>query len=1462
MKTRFYLLFLLVVAGLLTQGFAQPKVFMKHYGPESGISQNSVTSILQDHKGMMWFSTYDGINRFDGQTFKTFKKAKGNQIYLSSNNVKQMKEDKYGYIWMLTGELRISRFDPRMETACQVPAVGAEKDLNIVSFELFDNGEIWLVTEEQGVMQVLTDPKTHQLSIRSYLPKQKVNKVCLDRRKNTWLLTNNGISCLRVGEDMPISYMVETDFSFYSLLERENEILFGSNKGEIVRYQKSDRSFVFTKLPLQDRVIAIDSLSSNELLFTSEKAGFVIYDVVSQNMALYNRKNCSNYPENRILSTYFHQKKKEVWFEVEQFGAVCYFSLPERRLFYQLIETENGVATRTQPIIEDVNGNEWVSPYGGGFSYFDRKDNRFVPFYNRPNAPGQKYSNKLHSIFFDRQGNLWFCSHSKGLERVTFLESKFYFNRALSGSNSRTLDNDVRSILEDKEHRLWVGFRNRYIRVFNDGLEPLGYLTKEGRIVQNGPHLEVSAYAIMQDKQNDIWIATKGDGVFRLKKQGDVYSITQFRHDPADIYSLSNNDTYSLHQDNEGRIWVATFGGGLNYIDPSDPQSKFVNYRNKLKNYPINDCPKVRHIASDKKGNLWLGTTNGAVYFNENFADAENIVFHHVPADPMEDGCLSSNDIHWIYAASNKELYLATYGGGLNKLVSINNAGVPTFKNYTIKNGLTSDALFTIQEDRAGHLWLSTEERLSKFMPEKEIFETYNDNNFGFRLRFKEGACATTFDNRIVFGSNQGLFSFYPDSIRKSSYIPSIVFSDLLLFNKVVPVGGKSPLKVCLDDMDKLVLEHDENNFTLQYAALDYRNPENIQYAYYLEGFDKEWQIVNKQHSASYNNLPKGKYTFHVRSTNGDGIWVDNARQLKIVVLPAFWESELAYVLYIIAVLLIILLLSHIRFVVYRLKNKVRVEQQIADIKLRFFTDISHEFRTPLTLISGPLEYVLENVPLPEDGKKHLSVVKQNTDRMLRLVNQILDFRKIQNHKMKMVVQDIDLVPFVRKVMDNFTEMAEEQKIDLRLEAPEQKLHLWADSDKLEKILFNLLSNAFKFTPSQKKISVVVKEEEGHITIEIHDQGIGISKEKIGSIFERFESLGNEDVASQSNSSGIGLSLVKELVAMHQGKIEVQSVLGEGSCFILTLPKGRVHYSEQTEFILGGQEEASEGTEKKVEPVALQEPLEASPVEEERRKLLLVEDNDELRFFLKDIFRKDYDVFEAANGKDGFEKAVEIQPDLIISDVMMPEKNGIEMTRDIRESMETSHIPIILLTAKSTIESKLEGLEYGADDYITKPFSTSYLKARVANLLLIRQKLSRLYYSGPSEIAAAAEQEEASVEEEKPQMTLKDRNFMEKLVGLIEANLDNGALVVDDLVKEFPMSRSTFGNKVKALTGMATVKFILEVRLRRAGELIRTGEYTCAQVYMVGFNDPHYFSKSFKQKFGITPTDYQQMKDS
>lgn len=1452
-------IFLVLFICFNINSYSQPHISSIHFTPETGLSQNSVTSIVQDKKGMLWFGTWDGLNRFDGYTFKTFKRKKGNHIHLTNNHIKEMKEDNFGCIWLLTRDHHAHRFNPQTESAYQVPSEGKEGNFNIRAIEFLSNGDIWLITEDHGGIRVRTTPHTLALSTQTYLPKQKIQLIRQDKEQNTWLLTNNGISCIKAKEDTPISYLLETDLSFHSFCEKQDEILFGSNIGEIIRFQKKTKKITFLKLPLHGKIIAIDPLPQNNFLFTSEKDGFIVYNADTEKMKLYNKDNYPQYPQNKILSTCVH-KDKEVWFEVESIGTICYFDFQTQCLTHKTILTENGTTALLRPIVEDTQGNEWVYPYGGGFSMFDRKNNRFIPFRNEPNMPFQRYSNKLHTLFFDRQGNMWFCSHSKGLEKITFLENKFSTVKALPNSNSRTLDNEVRSIYEDTNHQLWVGFKNKYIRLFDCNFNYIGYLTQEGTVSQQGTPLSVQAYSFIQDNDNNLWIATKGNGVFKLEKQGNSYSITQFKHDPTNIYSLSNNDTYHLYQDNKNRIWIATFGGGINYIEPNDPQEKFINYRNKLKAYPIHSCPQTRHIASDQKGNIWVGSTNGAIYFNENFNDAETIEFHYIKGNAMEEDALSNSDVHWIHSTANKDLYLATFGGGLNRLTSIDKKGNAHFKSYTTKDGLTSDIIYTIQEDKKGDLWMSTEDRLSKFIPCEEVFENYNDNNFGFRLRFKEGACVTTHNSQLVFGSNNGLFYFHPDSIHISSYTPPIVFSDLLLFNEMVQIGENSPLKKSLEYTDKLVLSHEENNFTLQYAALDYRNTEGIQYAYYLKGFDKGWQIVGKQHTASYNNLPRGKYTFMVKSTNGDGMWVDNTRKLEIEILPAFWETSLAYTLYIIAILLIILLLSHIRFTMYKLKNKVRVEQQIANIKLRFFTDISHEFRTPLTLISGPLDYVLHNVPLSEEGKKHLFIVKRNSDRMLNLINQILDFRKIQNNKMKLVVQDIPVTDFIHNIMDNFTELANEKQIELKLEDPDKELHLWADLEKMDKIIFNLLSNAFKFTPSHKKITIVIKESTEHIIIEVKDEGIGISKEKMNSIFDRFESWTGKLTGNSIDSSGIGLSLVKELVTLHKGKIEVQSNLGEGSCFTLTFLKGRNHYVENTEFILDDNNlEADSYTYENADSLPKKVLTESFP-DSQKLKLLLVEDNEELRSFLKDIFTSKYIIFEAANGQEGVDKAIEIQPDLIISDIMMPEKNGIELTKDIRASVETSHIPIILLTAKSTIENKLEGLEYGADDYITKPFNSSYLQARVDSILRIRQKLRQLYCSGAQEITRVETQTDKK--EEIPQMTTSDRLFMEKLTKLIESHLDNGELTVDDLVKNFPMGRSTFSNKVKALTGMAPVKFIQEIRLNKAKELIKRGELGIAQIsYMVGFNDSHYFSKSFKQKFGITPTEYQQDKE-
>ena len=721
-----------------------------------------------------------------------------------------------------------------------------------------------------------------------------------------------------------------------------------------------------------------------------------------------------------------------------------------------------------------------------------------------------------------------------------------------------------------------------------------------------------------------------------------------------------------------------------------------------------------------------------------------------------------------------------------------------------------------------------------------------------------------------MYGTSEGIFLFKPDSLRKSTYVPPLVFSKLLISNEDVTPGENSVLQRSLDDTRRLKLSHKENIFTIQFAALDYTDPSEIQYAYILEGFEKSWNYVGKQRMATYTNLPKGDYVFKVRSTNAEGVWTENTRLLDIEVLPSFWETPFAYFLYVLFVLLIIVTAVYILFTIYRLKHEVSVEQQMTNMKLRFFTDISHELRTPLTLISGPVEYVLSNKRLPADVREQLQVVERNTNRMLHLINQILDFRKIQNRKMKMQVQRVDVVAFTRKVMENFDSVAEEHRIDFLFETEKPGLYLWIDADKYEKIIFNLLSNAFKYTPNGKMIKVFIHEDKDTVSIGVQDQGIGIAENKKKSIFVRFENMVDRNLFNPS--TGIGLSLVKELVEMHKALISVDSKLGEGSCFKIDFQKGKEHYDDSVEFM---QDDATvclevqrQQTEETVSPQSEteREAQENEDMATSKGLMLLVEDNAELRIFLRSIFSPEYRIVEAADGMEGCDKALKLLPDIIISDVMMPEKNGIAMTRELRADMTTSHIPIVLLTAKSSIESKLEGLEYGADDYITKPFSATYLKARVKNLLVQRQKLQVLYrqdlMSAGMAIPVSDEQTEKRLtdnpeSDKSPVMSPNDRKFMDRLVEFMEKNMDNGELIVDDFVHELAVSRSVFFKKLKTLTGLAPIEFIKEMRINRAVQLIETGEYSMTQIsYMVGINDPRYFSKCFKQKMGMTPTEY------
>jgi len=1429
-------------------------------------------SILEDRKGFMWFATWDGINKFDGYTFRTYKASENNTIGLTNNRTDFIAEDHYGYIWVQAYDNRVYRFNPATENFQQVPASGKGQELQFSAIRILNEKHIWLLTENKGAVRVTTHPETHEFitdiySLQSGLyPSMVIHDIRQDQAENEWLLSDNGLGMISPDAPEPILYFVDTQSSkgrqkqsFYCMEEKTEEICFGSGMGRIWLFNKANAGFRLFELPTQSDIVFINSYSDTGLIISTRDDGFFTYDMGSNQIMHYNTSSLQRLPGNEILSVYV-DREKEVWFDLADAQGVTHFNPFTKRIKQEILHVEKGSAYRAQPafsIHEDVNGYLWVHPFNGGFSLYDRQEERLRPFFNEPGSSDWRFSNKIHAAMSDRQGNLWICTHSKGLEKICFLPDRFRLVAPVD-LNYESLSNDVRSLFEDDKGRLWMGLRDGNIRLYEQE-QYIGYLTADGHISKTASPYNGVAYDIMQDSKGRIWIATKGNGLILAEEDNGRFRLTAFASDSNNLYSLSDNNVYSIHEDKNGRIWIATFGGGLNYMDEREDGSiAFINHQNHLKGYPIDECYRVRFVTSDSNGYIWVGTTTGAIAFPMEFSSPEAIRFHHFTRVLNDKNSLSNNDVYWITETSDNELFLATFGGGLNKLESINeDSGEAKFITYTVENGLPSDILLSIQEDDQKNLWISTENGLCKFTPSNENADNYNDKTLNIQAGFNEASSVRLKEGKLLFGTSNGVLIFSPESISKTTFIPPVTFTRLQVNNEIIRPGKQAILHQILDETQQVTLSHKANTVTIQYAAMDMKAPENIQYAYMLEGVDNEWSYVDKQRVVTYTNLPKGEYIFKVKSTNNDGVWVDNVRGLPITILPSFWETPWAYLLYILLILGIIFVAVYILFTIYRLKHEVSVEQQVSDIKLRFFTNVSHELRTPLTLISGPVEYVLKNTPLTPDAKEQLQLVERNTDRMLRLVNQILDFRKIQNKKMKLKVQRIELVSFTRNIMNNFEALAGEHDIDFIFESEQNTLYLWADADHLEKIIFNLLSNAFKYTPIGKMIKVYIQEDEQTISVGVQDQGIGIAANKKDSLFIRFENLVDKNLFNQS-SSGIGLSLIKELSEMHKATIDVNTALGEGSTFIVTFIKGKEHFDESAEFILTDYiNPVKTDTEEQRPSGIVNTEHESKEYDSTKDLMLLVEDNDELRSFLRTIFASSFRIAEAKNGSEGIEKAVSLIPDIIISDIMMPDKDGIELTRELRENLTTSHIPIILLTAKSTLESKLEGLEYGANDYITKPFSSSYLKARVENLLMQHQKLQQLYRSNLMSTSQERQQQSSS----NPEMSPNDRKFIDKLVELMETNMDNGELIVDDLVSELAVSRSVFFKKLKALTGLAPIEFIKEMRVKRAAELIETGEYTISQIsYMVGINDPRYFSKCFKQKYGMTPTEYKEQK--
>jgi len=1458
------LIYLLIVTSNQTNS-AEPVCHFRHFSTEDGLPQYTIMDILQDKKGFIWFGTWDGLSKYDGYRFHNYKIKAGDAYYMKSNRIEKMYDDRYGRIWFRTYDGEHHCFNPETQKFWGIQLI---KNIQKNSFEgskieIKPSGKVWLLSNKTGCILV----KDSLFNTRFFttenqtLKGRAVYSVLEDNQLNSWILTNNGLCFIDNNSGKNTFYFYENEGknlqlqqSFYSALDLGKSILFGSQHGRLWNFNKSTGKFTLIQIPVYSSITKIIDVTSELCILITDNQGFITLDLKTNEFNIYNSSNLAGLTSNEISET-FLLNRRYLWFDTKNVG-IYRFDVQTSKLDFFRGNTDDASTLVFPPrtmVFKDIFGRIWIQPKGGGFSLYNPEKNQLEPFFNAKNSANWRFSNILHSAFSDIQGNLWICTRSHGLEKIVFDKNLFQSTKINDDVNS-VIANEVRAVCQDAELNLWVATKDRRLKIYDRNGKSLGRLSISGEIVPDA-YLPATVYCIMQDRQKNIWLGTKSDGIYKLTKKdsGKNFRLEHFTQNPQDLYSLSENIVYSIFQDSKDRIWIGTYGGGLNLVQKqTDGKIIFINHRNNLKNFPTEMANRIRFITEVSNGNIAFGTNGGLVMFSSEFSAPENIIFNSYTRTSGNKESLSSNDVHGICFTKKKEMFLVTFGGGLNKVTRFDKQGFPlSFKAYTTNDGLPSDITLAITEDEFGKLWISSENNLSKFDPKNEVIETFAEVKRMMSLNsFSEASNCKLQSGKLIYGYSNGIISFSPRDIVNNNFKPNIVFSNFQLFNKNAEIDAKnSPLTKDINSIDKLVLTYKQNFINIEYAALDFVDPDNILYAYKLEGFDPDWNYVQKQRIANYTNLPKGEYVFRVKSTNSEGVWVNNERTLSIKVLPSFWETIWAYLIYILLFAGFIYLIVKILFTFYRLRANVTLEKKMSEMKLRFFTDISHEIRTPLTMITAPVDYMLNDSKTPVEIKKHLKSISQNTNRMLRLVNQILDFRKIQFHHLK--VQQVEMGHFIEEICDNFSEIADEQHIKFRFVNKASTDKIWGDPDCLEKIIMNLLSNAFKFTAPGKSIEVSLLSDEKFVSVEVRDQGCGISKDKQKNLFVRFASF-NEDKSKPS--TGIGLSMVKDLADKHSAKVTLNSEEGKGSCFTISFPRGLTHFDKNVEIVAGVLKEEVEnviGDEVQIHENEMPDDGIKNYKHEHRVSVLIVEDDNDLREFIKTILASEYQIYEAADGVDGWEKAIKFTPDFVVSDIMMPRMDGIELLQKLKTDLRTSHIPVVLLTAKTTIESKLEGLSYGADDYITKPFSVPYFQARIANLIQQRKQLHEYFR------AQLIPNKTIDFNPQPYSITSHDEEMMKKVMMLIEENMENSEFSVEELGQCVQMSRSVFFKKLKGLTGLAPVEFIRDVKMKRAAQILSSGQYMVKEVaYLVGISDTKYFAKCFKAKFGLTPLEF------
>ncbi|MBK9337917.1 MAG: response regulator [Lewinellaceae bacterium] len=1401
-------------------------------GEEPG---NFVQCVAQDALGVLWFGTADGLQRYDGRSITTFRNDPLQDNSLSGGYVQWICAAKDGTLWVADYGRGLTRYDQatgRFTRYRHHPADPNSLSCDTVSMIVEDRqGYIWLGTHH-GLNRL--DPKTGQFkrffsdpANPGSLSANLVRALYMDRQGTLW-----------VGCGFP-----------WDVNDPEGKT------GGLNRYHPDTETFTrYLHDPANPKSLADNRVRA---LFEDSRGNFWVGSMGNEGLQRLDR---STGQFTRLPSDPANPGK---------------LSTP----FLRSMPLDRQNLRQVLSILEDKNGWLWIGSMSG-LDIYDPATGAVRHFETGKGASSLPM-NFLWNLSQSRDGIIWIGGGITGGKALKVHSDKPLF----TFHNTSAVIVGLNDIQEDDSGNLWLAGGglgpNKLVRYDRTSGQmravPLG---------ETGSDL-YNAFSIVQDPGGHIWACTQ-NGLYRIDPKTNAI-VKHYRHQPNNPHSLSTDITTNILKDRQGYYWVTTWGGGLHRFDPKT--EKFQRFLHDPAVPGSIGGNQTFGLYEDAQGNIWVG--GGTEPYSDEKQnpmfldryDPETGTFTHLLGSD-ECGCACT-----ILGDKKGNLWVLTMIQGLAKV----NIATGQIKKYTPSNSnIPTNYLRSVAQAPDGKLWLTTKDALVEFDPESEFFYAY-DASHGIQTR--EIGFMSTFISKkgeIYFGVGEGFYTFLPQKMARSETngLPEIRITGFKLANEPITPGPQALLRRPVWQTEEIRLSHDQNVFAFNVTCFNFRNPAGNRLEFMLENYDKNWRNDLRDNEAAYFNVPPGEYVFRVRGANSLGVWNVEGASIRIVVRPPWWQTPWAYLLY--AALAFGIIFGAYRFLLHRRLAQAESERlkELDAVKTRLYTNITHEFRTPLTVISGMSDQIREN---PSEWlDQGTRMIKRNSNRLLDLVNQMLDLAKLESGKMALHLQPGDVVGYLRYLVESFHSYAQSKGVQIHFLSDAETLDMHFDPERLQQVVGNLISNAVKFTPAGGHVYLDLRFEntdsglknggangrlkaagDSRLVIRVRDTGVGIPEEHLPYVFDRFYQASPGIPAANNGSSdasyraeggtGIGLALTRELVKLMGGEIVVKSQASKGAEFVVTLPirqdaeNARTTHDDwrlERENAAGyppfSFENQIENTVEIVSPAAGKPATGKSP-STESPLILLAEDNPDVVSYLASCLAGDYRLAVARDGQEAIEIANEIVPDLLVTDVMMPRKDGFEVCRTLRADARTSHIPIVMLTAKADMDSKLEGLEHGADAYLAKPFNKAELRLRIRKLLEMRQKLQQHY------LAAAGLTEGSIAQKDLPVLSGEEDRFVRKVREIVERHLDNSAFDVEQLCREMAMSHSQLHRKLSALTGLAATKFVRHVRLSKARELLQDPATTISAVaYDTGFTDPSYFGRVFRQELGMSPQEWRE----